>query len=248
MVEDPDPDEQYRLLAELDSVIPRDEAAHWLGVAIEAVVENYGEYVDYNSITTQSDRGEMLYTLLDFLRLRATYDRLAWNLRPVVLAHEVLVRCGRDGAAEIWRRAVAERTSPIAEEHLQRFHRLCKKYGMRLPSIDEHLSERFVRPLEIDRLCALLRPAVDEIRHGRPAIVLGQLEEHIARFTQEPAGAGFTLPSWLEALEQEMERIHWQAADDDQETIDPLIRLPQVRLSRAEVQRQIEEVLSEEMP
>ncbi len=27
----------------------------------------------------------MLYTLLDFLRLRANYDRLAWNLRPVVL-------------------------------------------------------------------------------------------------------------------------------------------------------------------
>ena len=41
-----------------------------------------------------SDRGEMLYTLLDFLRLRADYDRLAWNLRPVVLAHEVLVRGG----------------------------------------------------------------------------------------------------------------------------------------------------------
>ena len=65
-------------------------------MAIEAVVENYGEYVDYNSTTTQSDRGDMLYTLLDFLRLRASYDRVAWNLRPVVLAHEVLVRCGRD--------------------------------------------------------------------------------------------------------------------------------------------------------
>ena len=59
--------------------------------------------------------------------------------------------------------------SPIAEEHLKRFHRLCKKYGMRLPSIAEHLGERFVRPLEIDRLCALLRPAIDEIRGGRPA-------------------------------------------------------------------------------
>ena len=237
LAEEPDADEEFRLLGDLDSAIPLDEAAHWLGVAIEAVVENYGEYIDYNSITTQSDRGDMLYTLLDFLRLRANYDRLAWNLRPVVLAHEVLVRCGRDGAAEIWRRAVAERTAPIAEEHLKRFHRLCKKYGMRLPSIAEHLGERFVRPLEIDRLCALLRPAVDEIRNGRPPASLRQLEEHIARFTQEPAGAGFELPSWLEALEQEMERIQWQAAEEDEETLDPLIRLPQVRLSRAEVER-----------
>ena len=234
------PDEEYRLLGELDSVIPLDEAAHWLAVAIEAVVENYGEYIDYNSITTQSDRGDMLYTLLDFLRLQAEYDRLAWNLRPVVLAHEVLVRGGRDGAAETWRRAVAERTAPIAEEHLKRFHRLCKKYGMRLPSIAEHLSERFVRPLEIDQLCALLRPAIDEIRGNRPPEKLRQLEEHIARFTQEPAGAGFELPGWLEALEQEMERADWQAAEgEEEETIDPLIRLPQVRLSRAEVDRQV---------
>ena len=77
---------------------------------------------------------------------------------------------------------------------------------MRLPSIAEHLSERFVRPLEIDQLCALLRPAIDEIRGNRPPEKLRQLEEHIARFTQEPAGAGFELPGWLEALEQEMER------------------------------------------
>ncbi len=99
--EEADPDEQFRLLADLDAAIPLDEAAHWLGVTIEAVVENYGEYIDYNSITTQSDRGDMLYTLLDFLRLRANYDRLAWNLRPVMLAHQVLVRCGRDSAAEV---------------------------------------------------------------------------------------------------------------------------------------------------
>ena len=168
LADDPDPGEEYRLLGELDSAIPLDEAAHWLGIAIEAVVENYGEYIDYNSITTQSDRGDMLYTLLDFLRLQANYGRLAWNLRPVALAHEVLVRCGREGAAEIWRRAVAERTAPIAEEHLKRFNRLCKKYGMRLPSIAERLGERFIRPLEIDRLRALVRPAADEVRDGLP--------------------------------------------------------------------------------
>ncbi len=101
--EQPQVEEPFRLLTELDAAISLDDAAHWLGIAIEAVVENYGEYLDYNSITTQSDRGDMLYTLLDFLRLRASYDRLAWNLQPVAVAHETLVRCGREGAAEIWR-------------------------------------------------------------------------------------------------------------------------------------------------
>ena len=49
---------------------------------------------------------------------------VAWNLQPVVLAHEVLVRCGREAAAESWRQAVAERTADIADEHLKRFARL----------------------------------------------------------------------------------------------------------------------------
>ena len=103
----------------------------------------------------------------------------------MVLAHEVLVRGARDAAAEIWRNAVAERTSPIADEHLKRFQRLCKKYGMQLPSVAERLSERFVRSLEIDQLCALLRPAIEEIRGGRQPEKLQQLESHIARFHQK---------------------------------------------------------------
>ncbi len=244
LVENPDADEDYRLLNELGSVIPIDEASHWLGVAIEAVAQNYGQYVDYNSITTQSDRGNMLYTLMDFLRLRAHYDRLAWNLRPVILAHHVLVNHGREGAAEIWRSAVAERTSPIAEDHLKRFNRLCKKYGMRLPSIAEHLGERFIRPLEVDQLCALLRPAVDEIRNGKLAGSCKELEAHIARFTEDTPGAGFELPSWLEALEREMERVQWQA-DEGDDVLDPLFQLPEVHLTKDEVQDQLGQMIDE---
>ena len=71
---------------------------------LEAIVENYHEYRDYNSTTTQSDQGEMLYMLLDFLRLQSAYDRVAWNLKPVVISHEILVRCGRNEAAQLWRR------------------------------------------------------------------------------------------------------------------------------------------------
>ena len=246
LLQDPDSAEECRLLTDIDSVIPMDEVAYWLGVVLEAVVENYSTYIDYNSITTQSDRGNMLYTLLDLLRLRTSYDRLAWNLRPVVLAHEVLVRRGRDGAAQMWRDAVVERTAPIAEEHRRRLNRLCKKYGMRLPSIAEHLDERFVRPLEVDQLCALVRPALDDIRNGREPASLRQLEQRIAHFMQEPSGAGFELPGWLESLGQEIEHIQWQREEDDDGLLDPLIRLPEAPLSQEEVQQQIEKMLGEE--
>src|SRR5689334_11395685 len=67
---------------------------------------------------TQSDRGELLYTLLDFLRLRTKYDRVCWNLKPVVLAHEILVRRGREAAARVWRKALSERIHDEADQYL----------------------------------------------------------------------------------------------------------------------------------
>ena len=116
---------------------------------------------------------------------------------------------------------------------------------MRLPSIAERLSERFVRPLSIDRLRALVRPAIEELRGGRNSGALTRLEEEIAQFTHEVAGAGFDAPSWLEALEQEVDRVHAQAADED-DALDPLLRLPQVRLSLEEARRQIKSMIDGE--
>ncbi len=187
LTEEPDEEDHFRLLDDLDNRIGREEAVRWLTIALEAVVENYAEYVDYNSTTTQSDRGDMLYTLLDYLRLRASYDRVAWNLQPVVLAHEVLVRSGHDDAADVWRVAVGERTSSIAEDHLKKFMRLNRKYGMRLPSIADRLGERFVRPLVVDRLCALIEPAMDEAP-GKPQSAACAGQRRAQRLC--PAGRG----------------------------------------------------------
>jgi len=240
--EEPDADEQYRLLGDLDRVIPRDEAVHWLSLAIEAVVENYGEYMDYNSTTTQSDSGEMLYTLLDFLRVQTSYHRVAWNLRPVIVAHELLVRHGRQAAAEIWRAAVVRRTEEAAASHLRRFARLSQQYGMRLSSIAQCLEERFVRPLIIDRLRALVGPAIDELRERYPPKSFEALREGIGPLLDEQAGVGFEVPNWLEALEDEVEEMRYGDNDDDH-SLDPYLPVPEIRLSAAEAERQIRRMM-----
>jgi hypothetical protein len=234
-----DADDRPKLLDDLDRGIDREDAVRWLELAIEAVVENYSEYVDYNSTTTQSDRGEMLYTLLDFLRVLASYDRVAWNLRPVVIAHDVLVRQSRNGAARIWQQAVARRTSGMAESHRKRLERLSTLYGMRLPSIADRIGERFVRPLAIDRVCALVRPAIEELRSGRAQKSFKRLEKEVARFTQQPSGVGFDVPSWLEVLEDEAVRVRARAPTegDYQDSAAPVSR---VLLSRQELDRQID--------
>lgn len=201
--EDPNAEDEIRLLRDIGTSCPRDEAVELLTIALEAVVENYRVYRDYNTTTTQSDHGEQLYMLVDFLRLRATYDRVAWNLKPVVWAHEILIRNRRLLAAEIWCQAFAERTTEAADAHVARLEQLSQEYGMRLATIADRVAERFVRPLLIDRVKALVEPALTAEGSERQE-AFDALEREIASLADEPSGAGLDLPDWLSAMEDEV--------------------------------------------
>lgn len=232
--------ERLNLLDALERDIPRDEAAERLAIILESIVENYGEYRDYNSTTTQSDRGELLYSLLDFLRLRAKYDRVCWNLKPVVLAHEILVRRGHKQAAQVWRRALRDRIGTEADKFQQKLAELQKKYAMQMPSIADRISERFLRPLSIDRLCALVRPAAVEARQQGARPSCRMLKVEIESLTREPSGVGFDIPAWLVALEEEVQRVtdpqHHRNGFDELEAA-----IPYIALHRDDIQRQIDD-------
>lgn len=230
----------FRLLKDLDRRISRTDAVRHLELVIEAVLENYNEYIDYNSTTTQSDRGEMLYTLLDFLRLEASYNRVAWNLRPAVLAHEVLVRTGRHRAAQVWRIMFSQRCESLAAEHQQRLDDLVAKYAMRLPSIAERIGERFVRPLLVARLRALVREAVAPVPRAKHRRAFDRLLRGIETLACEPSGGGFDAPEWLTSLEEEVEAAR---GANRRESAAELEKLPQVRLTRAQAERQVRALL-----
>ena len=246
LLEDPEHDDSFQLLRELDKHIPRAEAVKRLTLVLESIVENYSEYRDYNNTTTQSDRGELLYTLLDFLRVRTQYERVAWQLKPVLLAHEILVRRGRLEAAEMWRRAVADRTSAVADSLEQRLAELPLKYGMRLPTITDRVGERFVRPLTIDRVRALVRPAMEAMRRAALAgrttpddeSYFSVLEQECMELTQEPSGVGLEVPAWLRALESEVETT-WQAITHPELVAESEPPLSQRPLSADDVTRQL---------
>ena len=170
---------------------------------IEAVIENYAEYRDYNATTTQSDRGEMLYTLLDFLRIKVGYERIHWNLRPVMMAHEVLVRRGCNGAAELWRRAMAERTADTADQQLKRLAN-CKHNTpcgfRRSPIAWQNASCARWRSTAF----VAGRAGGGRIAASGPAAAFALLEQEAGELAQEPCGAGLDLPDWLEGLEEEV--------------------------------------------
>ncbi|MGL4513975.1 MAG: hypothetical protein ACRCT8_12865 [Lacipirellulaceae bacterium] len=232
-----DSEDAPQLVSELDVSIPLDDAARQLAMAIEAVVENYREYRDYNATTTQSDHGEMLHALVDFLRLRNAYDRVAWNLKPVYLAHKILVRGGRPAAAALWRSAVAERTLEAADSHQAGLVDLCERYGMRLPTVAERLAERFVRPLTIDRLRALVGAAMSPDASAAQGAFLA-IRQEVEDLAETPCGAGLDTPDWIVALEEEVtserrQRRHHGGHDSS------LLRFDQVRLPWEDVQRQL---------
>ena len=239
LAEKSDADDEFRLVADLDGPLSRDKAVALLGITIEAVLDNYNEYMDYNSSTTQSDRGEMLYTLLDFLRLVASYDRVAWHLDPLVLAHEVLIRSGRSDAAELWQQTFAQQTSDLADEHLARLQVLVREHGIQLRSVADRLGQRFVRPLEIGRLRALIAPAMEEALAGHPTGVFDQLQRDLDALTEEPTGVGFLVPAWLESLEEEADAFR-EEDDVDEESLDAGLTIPRKRLGLDEARRQVQ--------
>jgi hypothetical protein len=164
------------------------------------VAENHAEYRDWNSTTSQSDRGEHLHILLEHLRLKSEYDRIAWTLRPVSMAHRVLARRGVAAAAAAWRARMRDETRETATGLVERLAALEAAWGVRLASVGDRIRRPFTAALEQDELEALVPPAVAELVEGRPAGAGGRLEEKTAEFLGVASGSGVEVPEWLERL------------------------------------------------
>jgi hypothetical protein len=231
--------QNIKLLDDLDRDITREEAAQWLGLILEAVSESYDEYRDYNSTTTQSDSGANLYILLDFLRLRSEYDRVAWNLRPVILAHRVLVRRHRSEAAQLWRRLLHERLGAEANSYSQRFARLQKKYAVNLGTISQRIDERFLQPMTIDRMQSLIEPAIAQSQSGAPCHAFEILAEEAEILMRESHSSGISVPKWLAALEEEIDRLDNASAPGALQSSDDVLDLRQGVLSLDDLQAQL---------
>ena len=206
-----------KLLEDLEKRrISKPAAANKLEIILESIAENYSEYVDYNSTTTHSDHGEKLYMLLDMLRVQVKYERIAWYMKPMYWVHDSLIRSACEEAAKLWEQAVGKKTINAAEKHLRQYQRLCEKYGMWLPSIHERLQERFVRPLQIDRMCGLVPKAIRQAQKDEPKEAFEELYVQIENFAKNPMGVGFEMPEWLSALRNEVISTRTDATEMEQ--------------------------------
>ena len=214
------------------------EAERWLTLVFESILDHHAEFLDYNSTTTQSDRGDLIYMFHDFLRLRVRYDRVAWNLKPVFLAHEILVRSRFDNAAVIWRRSLSERIGAKADIYVTKLRGLQREYAMRMPTVADRILERFVQPMTIDRMRALIEPAARDAEANRPSGAFDLLQREADLLTQHPTGVGLDMPAWLAALEEEVEMVAKRHGGNEVDVMS-LVTMPIRPLDREELKGQL---------
>jgi hypothetical protein len=91
----------------------------------------------------------------------------------------------------------------------------------------------------IDRIRALVQPAMEEAHHGGPGANFALLRKEIELLTREPTGVGLDVPAWLMALEEEVATVTQGDVNAGSETPWEVV-IPQVTLSLEETQRQLE--------
>ena len=204
-------------------------------VVLQALIEHYDEYRDYNTTTTQSDYGENIHILLDMLRLKVRYDRFAWRMRPLALAHEALCQRGYEALAARWRTFIAEKTVELSDELLTELNERETRYGVKLRTVRDRLEERFTRPLEIDRAAAQVSAAAEAARSGatedNPAFA--RLQVAIEPLEAIVSGVGLDVPTWVRRLEEALRHTRDRTAD--------LPPAPPSGLTFEELERQMDE-------
>ncbi len=200
------------LFDDIDSgKISRPSVVAHLTLVLESVMENFTEYRDYNTTTTQSDHGDKIYILLDFLRLRSSYDRVRWKMKPIIWAHKILVDKKQNNVARMWRRELNSKIAPKAKRYVDELQDLRKRYSIQLESVGRRIEGRFESQIQIDRLIALVKPAVAKPRTRDSLKAFDLLQHESQAFCRTTTGVGIELPPWLAALEQEVEQLHLPA-------------------------------------
>ncbi len=246
--EEADPLHPIKLVEDINAgrIDPQDSMDN-IEIVYEAVIDRFDRFLEYNTTTTQSDYGEKFYCFLEFLRVECMYDRDAWTLTPMRIAHEALVRNDQLEAALMWEQDMRTNTAEMAESHLLDLSRLEQTLGMRLPSMRDRISERFVKPLVVNRILGLIGPALTDANTGiEDSTAFHALREEVAGYLDDTFGSGIDVPQWLQALEQEVTRVERGGGRWDSRRGDHLIDLPSMTTRFSDLSRQLEQLAEPE--
>jgi DNA-binding response OmpR family regulator len=139
----------------------------------------------------------------------------------------------------LWEESLIRFTKELGKQQLDQLARLERTHGVRLGTISDRLQEKFVKPLALDRLCALIEPAMSEARSGGGGAFDG-LRKELAAYTATPVGVGLDVPFWLRRMEMEVARV--QATQTTVATLaEHFFRVPRQVLDYDDLVRQLQE-------
>ncbi|MCA9063173.1 MAG: hypothetical protein KDA96_08940 [Planctomycetaceae bacterium] len=206
------PHTPVKLLDDIEmGVIGRDEAAELAEFVYEVVVENFDCFLEYNTTTTHSDYGDRLYCLLDFVRLESLYDRFDWSYIPWQIVHETLCQSQHHELAAIVEEHLTDETRSTAESFVEDLEQLEAEYGVRLPTLHDHICERIVGTLVQNRMAGLVRiccrlATADDQSELQSHFT--QLRSDIEEYMGQRIGSGIEPPEWMQQLATEVQRLH----------------------------------------
>jgi hypothetical protein len=88
----------------------------------------------------------------------------------------------------MWRQGLIGEINDQARQFLARLAVLQRQYAMKMPTVADRLNERFVRPLVIDRVRALVEPAMEEAKQQPPWPMFEALRHETQDLAREPSG------------------------------------------------------------
>ena len=202
--------QEVKIVDDVNSgVIDRDEASDIMEFVYESVVDNFDRFLEYNTTTTHSDYGNRLYCLLDFLRLESLYERFNWNNVPYQIAHEACVRFAADDLAAELEAELRDATKDVSESLVTELQELESEYGVQLPTLHDHISERIVGNLAVNRMTARVRrcsPVLKEVTEEVAAENFKILRQDITDYMDHRLGSGIEPPEWMQQLAREFDR------------------------------------------
>ena len=126
-----------------------------------------------------------------------------------MIAHEVMTRHGLGEAAALWEEEFTQRMAEQADEYPRGLRLLEGEHGMRMPAVADHLSERFVKPLAVNRMMALVRSSMTRGETKTETDIeaanesFAALRDEIRGYMEDRQGSGVEVPDWLQDLSDE---------------------------------------------
>ncbi len=227
--------------------LDREQAIDIMEFVYESVVDSFDVFLEYNTTTTQSDYGNRLYCLLDFLRVKSLYDRFEWNHLPYHFVHETMTRVEVADMAALLEDELIEETRETAESLVDELHELETGYGVRLPTLHDLIHDRLVGPLQVNRMTARVarcNPELPGVTEELSTENFERLREEIADYMEGRLGSGIDTPEWMNSLGREQSRVQDQLAGVEPSVLDAA---DFKRVTQRDLDRQLSEMLDDEV-